>query len=195
MGYSYAPVKAKFEIDSDAVVVDFESATLPAGGYLLIGAEGYEEDGFVFKATPGIQPDSIIGTSESGSIIPSAIDAIAKLNALAVGSKPNQALAPNYFAEDIIVTYQELDDSGVKEQEDFRFKGAYLSGYSPDSALAQFEVTFTAYRDGELVGQTTTMATSGAFVKSGIKGKIDTLIISDNNENVDLWIDNAVFDI
>ena len=39
------------------------------------------------------------------------------------------------------------------------------------------------------------MATSGAFVKSGIKGKIDTLIISDNNENVDLWIDNAVFDI
>jgi hypothetical protein len=184
MGYSYAPVKAKFEIDSDAVVVDFESATLPAGGYLVIGAEGYEEDGFVFKATPGIQPDSIIGTSESGSIIPSAIDAIAKLNALAVGSKPNQALAPNYFSEDIIVTYQELDDSGVKEQEDFRFKGAYL-----------FEVTFTAYRDGELVGQTTTMATSGAFVKSGIKGKIDTLIISDNNENVDLWIDNAVFDI
>ena len=195
IGEKMAIAKSR-ESNSGAVLVDFEKDVVPSGdpGFLLFDEQGYEENGFVFSAMPA--SDGLIIATVEGLEMPGAVQAIAKLSALAVGSNPNQALAPNYPDADLVVNYQEIKGSSGMEREDFRFKGAYLSAFNGFYALDQFEVTFTAYLDGELVGEFATMATSGTFVRSGITRKMDTLVIGasvDSVDGVNFWIDNAVF--
>ncbi len=204
---------ADYKKDDDYVLVDFESpSVVNEPGKFIDFAPGaaFSQGGFKFQAvkedfslTPEVEEkdellissDSEVGFTGSG-IVQSEIDAIEKLSFLGNGKQPNQGLAPHCFSPDLLVTYFEDEGYGKPaEREDFRFKGLYASGFTRTDALDAFELTFIGFRDGKIVDQFTTMATSGGFIRSRIEGKIDALLIRDGSPDVDFVIDNVKFEV
>jgi len=189
--------------NDDIITVDFEKADLGASGFLDV-LETYEEKGFVFapELTGEAPAAGFIANADSTlRLFGSTFKALESLADLGNGAKPNQALTPAYlqpFPDDLIITYFENDDDwgDIAEQEDFKFKGCYVAGLEASAkAVTEFEVTFTGLYEGKVVGEFTTLATSGGFVKSQIKEDIDTLIIGTTDPNIGFFVDNMIFDV
>lgn len=178
----------KFEIDDeDIVVVDFEKAVLTNN---TLVTTSYSQNGFVVTAS---SPDGSGGRDPDEFRIANA-DAAAAAGGPAVNDLTDALGADNQAAvavreRDIIVQYFEHDDGEI-EQEDFKFKGLYASR----PASGTFTLEFKGYRNNSLVGSFQATVTSGGFIKSKIKGEIDTLVIDDNSSGA-FAVDDLVFDV
>lgn len=185
----------KYRYKEDYVVVDFEQADLGSANFFTVNPD-YTEKGFVFSPDPA---PGFIASADTQGLFGSTVFALQSLAHLGNGSQPNQALTPVFFQpfpDDLVITYLEQDDwDEPAEQEDFKFKGCYVAGLEASAnAITEFEITFTGLYEGKVVGEFTTLATSGGFVKSQIKSKIDTLIIGNDDPSIGFFVDNLVFD-